>query len=326
MTLVFVGHRCCDHSPSSGYDQICSAFPEAGWLDGRALAGGETVWIRPPQDPRPSPPLFHVFYGDCSGSSLPPLLRQRFPQASVVSTVHQPIERLRNDPAGWASLDTADFVITVSEEQARQLSDLLSVPVQAVPHGVWTDAFRPQQAYAPETRRTVLMVGSYLRDWDGAQLIVGSLSAAGIQTLVVGAHGRLNADNPLVRIYPWVSETELVRLYQTAAALLLPVLDASASNALLEAMAAGCPVVCPRLPSLIKEYLGDDSDAYDQHDYRTAAARAQRLVHDHQYRTARSKDVLDRAQQFDWTQLRPRIEAIYGQVEAGAGLSAAHQV
>lgn len=125
MRLVFVGHRCCDHSESSGYDQIASIFPDAGWLDGRSLGAGELEWIRRPRSEEPSPiDLFHVFYGDCSGSALPAILRDRFPEAIVVATAHQPISRLLHDPEGWAGLEAADAVITVCHEQARHLAGL----------------------------------------------------------------------------------------------------------------------------------------------------------------------------------------------------------
>ena len=94
MDLIFVGHRCCDHSPHSGYDQVCALFPDAGWLHGPDLAAGRLTWHRQPTAPLDlRRAIFHVFYGDCSGSSLPAVLRQRFPQSTIVSTVHQPIAR-----------------------------------------------------------------------------------------------------------------------------------------------------------------------------------------------------------------------------------------
>jgi glycosyltransferase involved in cell wall biosynthesis len=318
MRLVFVGHRCCDHSESSGYDQIASIFPDAGWLDGRSLGAGELEWIRRPSSEEPSPlDLFHVFYGDCSGSALPAILRDRFPEAIVVATAHQPISRLQHDPEGWAGLEAVDAVITVCHEQARHLAGLgLRCPVYGLPHGVWTRAFRLAEPDSPTARDSVLMVGTYLRDWDSSRRIIDQLAASGIRTDLVGSGDRLAVDHPLVTRHSRVSETELARLYQRSAALVLPVLDATASNALLEAMAAGCPVVCPRFASLIDEYLGDDADAYASDDPAGAVARATRLVNDPRYRAARSARLLARVEKFDWEYLRPRFEETYARIQA----------
>src|SRR5215469_16213488 len=127
MELVFAGDRCCDHSPSSGYDQVCSLFPEAGWLSGRALEAGRLEWLRhsPESAPR-GRPVFHVFYGDCSGKPLPMLLRQRFPGARIVSSVHQPFSRLKTDPAACDALRASDALVTLSETQVRELAGLRS--------------------------------------------------------------------------------------------------------------------------------------------------------------------------------------------------------
>lgn len=317
MRLIFIGHRCCDHSESSGYDQVCSLFPEAGWLDGRRLSAGKLDWIRRPSSSETgAPDLFHVFYGDCSGRGLPAILRIRFPHALVVATVHQPIGRLRNDPDGWAALGAVDAVITVSEAQARQLAATrLRVGVYPVPHGVWTQVFRPGSPAAPGCGQSVLMVGSYLRDWDESRRIIELLSP-GIRTDVVGSGDRL-ADSPWVTTHSRVSEPALTRLYQRAAALVLPVLDATASNALLEAMAAGCPVVCPRLPSFI-EYLGDDRDSYAPGDHGEAVSRARRFVQEPEYRAARSAQLVERVQRFDWENLRPHFTDAYARIQAMA--------
>jgi glycosyltransferase involved in cell wall biosynthesis len=323
MSLVFVGHRCCDHSPNGGYDQVCTLFPEAGWLDGRELAAGRLTWLREPAthcgSSKAGPEVFHVFYGDCSGSALPAILRNLFPHAVVVSTVHQPIARLMDDPAGWASLRQADGIITVSQAQANELSDVgLAASIHVVPHGVWTRVFRPalDSKDATTVRDRVLFVGNYLRDWNGTARIVEMLAAAGVRSVVLGsaAADRLPVRDSLVELSPRVSEQELAAMYNRSAALVLPVLNATASNALLEAMAAGCPVICPRLPSLVDEYLGDDADAYPPGDYRAAVARALRYVRDPSSRAARSQALMSRAEQFDWARLRPRLAAAYQEI------------
>lgn len=317
MTPVFVGHRCCDHSPNSGYDQICALFPESGWLNGPELAAGRLTWFREPADAGDlSRQVFHVFYGDCSGSALPAILRDRFPQATIVSTVHQPVTRLTQDPAGWASLFAVDGIITVSRVQAHQLADAgLSASIHVVPHGVWPRVFQPARTSAPTVRDQVLLVGNYLRDWDATRQIVEMIATTGVRSVVVGsaAASRLQVRHPLVEIASRLPEPELAALYDRSAALVLPVLDATASNALLEAMAAGCPVICPNLPSLVGEYLCDDTDAYTPGRNDEAVTRALAYVTNPERRAAKSDALMAGAAMFDWTRLRPLLTAAYAE-------------
>ena len=322
MSLVFVGDRCGDHSPSSGYDQLCALFPRAGWLSGRSLAVGELSWIRPPAERLDlSQTLFHVLYGDCSGRALPSVLRERWPQATIVSTVHQPVSRLMGDQAALASMTVVDEIITVCQAQARVLAGLgLSAPVRVVPHGVWTAAFHAASAEEPPERDTVLLVGTYLRDWHVANQVIGRLARCGVQSVVVGptAGAHIAIEHPLVRLLPRLPEQELARRYQTSAALLLPVVDATASNALLEAMAAGCPVVCSRVSSLVDEYLGDDSDSFEPGNPDAAVDRILRYITDPSTRTTRAHALARRAEHFDWARLQRRYALSYKQIRCGA--------
>ena len=282
--LTFVGDRCCDHSPSSGYDQVCSLFPAAGWLSGRALEAGEERWIRAAAEPA-VPSLLHVFYGDCSGSAAVPILRERWPGETIVLTVHQPVERMRRDTAAMRACADADAILTVSERQATELAALdLQVPVRAIAHGVWTHRFAPAGGAASSacvaSRREVLLVGNYLRDWPVIDRIVDLLATRGVRCRLVGtnAPGERFAGYEWVTVSPKLSERELADAYDGAAALLMPVLDTTASNALLEAMSAGCPVICNEAPSLVDEYLGDRIDAFEAGDCDAAVDRLLRYV------------------------------------------------
>lgn len=324
MDVVFVGHRCCDHSPSSGYDQVCALVPEAGWLDGRALEQGRLEWLREPRDSGlAGSPVFHVFYGDCSGKRLPALLRARFPDASIVSSVHQPVARMRADAAAWAAVAASDVLITVSDVQGDELRRLgVPQPIHAIPHGVWREVFRSATSSAASD--FVLIVGSYLRDWAAAKHVIGGLAKGGIRSIALGAGSRDHLSTPDVTVegLARVPEDELVRLYHRAAAVFLPFLEATASNALLEAMAAGCPIVCPAMPSLVHEYLGDDLDTFPPGRHDLAVARLQHYVHDPAARAARSRTLAQRSERFDWAALAPRYHAAYAHARAAARVQA----
>ena len=310
--LAFVGDRCCDHSPSSGYDQVCALIPAAGWLSGRALEAGETRWIREPSVAA-DPSLVHVFYGDCSGSAAVPLVRERWPDATIVLTVHQPVARMRRDRTAMHALTFADAILTVSEVQARELRAALDagVPVRAIPHGVWTRAFSPDAA--DRVRREVLLVGNYLRDWPATERIVEVLARRGVRCRLVGTNAPRErySDHPTITVAPPLSEPELAAAYDESAALLMPILDATASNALLEAMSAGCPVVCSAAPSLVDEYIGDRVDAFEKDDHETAVDHLLRYVGDPEERAARSARLRARAQRFDWRLLASQYAASY---------------
>jgi glycosyltransferase involved in cell wall biosynthesis len=188
----------------------------------------------------------------------------------------------------------------------------VTAPVHTIPHGVRTDVFRPSPGCRHEPRRqSILLVGTYLRDWPAARRIVRQLTVAGVGSVVLGvASEQLHVDDRLVELGPRVSEAELVRHYDEAVALLLPVLDGTASNALLEAMSAGCPVVCPRLPAMV-EFLGDDEDCYPPGDEDVAVARILSYVRNPAARRARSAVLRRRAKRFDWAWMRAPLEAVY---------------
>lgn len=312
-----MGERCCDHSTSSGYHQICSILPEAGWLSERELLAGRLCWYRPPvEEPGPDT-LFHVFYGD--RSRVPAILRSRFPEAVTVSTLHQPILPISTDVAWQDSVLAVDAVITVSRVQAQQLGELgIGKPLYSVPHGVWAAAFRPASGVVERPREQVLLVGNHLRDWSTAGLVVERLAELDVDTVVLeprGSYNRTSGDY-FDKVLARVSEPELAGLYDDSAALFLPVENATASNALLEAMAAGCPVVSTDVPALV-EYLGDRSDSFEYGAVEAAVSTLLAYVRDSRRRFVRSQELMRRARYFDWSELRWRYLQVYREVMPG---------
>ncbi|MET0143512.1 MAG: glycosyltransferase family 4 protein [Ilumatobacteraceae bacterium] len=316
MGLVFVGDRCCDHSPSSGYDQVIAQFPTAGWLSGKALERGDIDWLRAPSAADASV-AFHVIYGDCSGCHLPALLRRRHPGRPVIATVHKPATRLLADAEARGALEDCDALIALTRSQSEGLrASGCQQPITVIPHGVSIDAFRTADtAPPPSPSGPILVVGSFLRDWQFAQRVLASPRLRHREVLAVGATARteLRGLPPNVQFTDRLSETELAGCYRTASALFLPVLDGTASNALLEAMAAGCPVICPDLPGFVEDYLGDREDTYAPGDVQSAVDRLDRGT-DVGWRRRRAVVLSGRARHFDWSRLRDRYLDAYATV------------
>ena len=162
----------------------------------------------------------------------------------------------------------------------------------------------------------VLLVGNYLRDWPATERIVELLAGRGVRCRLVGTNAPRERyeDHPTITVAPPLSEPELAAAYDASAALLMPVLEATASNALLEAMSAGCPVVCSAAPSLVDEYIGDRVDAFEQDDHERAADHLLRYVADPDARAARSERLRARARRFDWHVLAPQYAAAYAEL------------
>ncbi len=158
------------------------------------------------------------------------------------------------------SLERASVVITPSEAVAQQVRDRYapSAPVLAIPHGVdpgWAAAAPPDAALRARLR----LPREYV-------LFVGTLEPRkDVQTLVA-AHRLLPDAPPLVLVGPpgwgaqldvagcltpgWLDDDALRPLVAGAAALVLPSRDEGFGLPVVEAMAAGTPVVASDLPVL----------------------------------------------------------------------------
>jgi glycosyltransferase involved in cell wall biosynthesis len=164
------------------------------------------------------------------------------------------------------SIERARVVLTPSEAVAEQVRDAYdpAVPVQAVPHGVapsWSLAEPP----SPQLRAHLGLPSSYV-------LFVGTLEPRKDVRTLLAAHALLPDAPPLVlvglpgwgeqvdvgsAITPgYLDQDGLRAVVAGASALVLPSRDEGFGLPLLEALAAGTPVVASDLP-VLREVGGD---------------------------------------------------------------------
>lgn len=103
-----------------------------------------------------------------------------------------------------------------------------------------------------------------------------------------------------VRLEGWLAQDEVDRLYQRATALVFPTRFEGFGLPVLEAMAAGCPVLCSDLP-VLREVGGDAAAYADTTSPQRLAEALTALLADPVRRAELSQAGTARAAEFSWT-------------------------
>jgi glycosyltransferase involved in cell wall biosynthesis len=202
--------------------------------------------------------IFHILNMDDHLSLLDSWIS---PPSNLVATLHHP-------PSNWHERDMLrlsklSMAIVLCQRDAAFFSPYVR-RVQFIPHGVDTDFFTPSPPKANPQPTSLLIVGNWLRDF--------SMAAATVECLAQ-AHPSLRFDfvveqvcrkepalarldgHPAVRWHHGISDEDLRELYRKALVLFLPLQEASANNAIVEALACGLPIVTNRVGG-IADYGG----------------------------------------------------------------------
>lgn len=235
----------------------------------------------------------------------------------MVASFHQPPTLLgAMVPPGL--LGRLDAVVLMCEAQRAALADAVEASrLHVIPHGVDAAFFTPgPRAPGPEFR--LLMVGHWLRDHAAAFAALGLLREAGLDACL-----RLVTPRPPLRVPPGVSveagldDAALRQAYRDADALLLPLEDATANNAILEAMACGRPVVSTDVGG-VAEATGEAARLVPRGDARALAEAVLALAADAPAAAALGRAARARAEALDWPRIAARHAALYADLARGA--------
>jgi glycosyltransferase involved in cell wall biosynthesis len=224
---------------------VRAVLGDRSWTPLEALIGELRVLSRMTYSRRR---VYHLMYADEQYGLLGRIGWPR--RCKVVGTFHQPSTELWKWFKNDHHLRRLDGAIIVASSQ-RDLFDELLGPdrVFLVPLGVDCEYWRPGPAITTsDGKRTVLCVGQWQRDFETMHAVARTLRRAwGDALTFVVITSREHADHVAqwdgVRVLVGVSETDLRNWYRSADLTLLPLLDGTANNALVESLACGTPVV-----------------------------------------------------------------------------------
>ena len=260
--------------------------------------------------------VVHYLDGEHAAQFVPRLhsLPQRVRPHLVVS-YHQPPEVLdsviRKDMVA-----RFDRVIAVAPEQVDFLSSLTRPEnVRLILHGIDTDFFRPMEKLLHDRPIRCISVGHNYRDYRTVRQVATQLKDHHhIEFHVVSPRATGLEDLSNVIVHKRVDDLGLLKLYQEADILFLPLTKATANNALLEGIACGLPVLSTLLPG-VKVYLpGPEAILVERNDADRYTDALLYLVQHPDVRRTMAEAARTRALELSWSQIAPQYEVLYSEL------------
>lgn len=272
--------------------------------------------------------VVHTLYGENHYRFLGswPAVRHRR-GAAVLATFHQPPSVLSEVYPDASSLSGLDGAIALAGSQCAFLRDFLPPErIFVIPHGVDTGFFEPAIAQRKHAEACCLFVGEWLRDFPSLRAVAGELSRRrpGVSIRVLTPEDRWpDLENlPNMQMVPRTSDKELVAEYQRATCLLLPLVDSTANNALLEAASCSLPAVVTDVGG-VRDYVDSRSAILaPPGDVRAMVAGVEALLDDPDLGDAMGQHARRRALELDWAMIAERVVSTYRHVSTGCGISA----
>jgi glycosyltransferase involved in cell wall biosynthesis len=266
--------------------------------------------------------IYHFLFGENEFRFLPEWMPDR--QHKVIGTYHTPPAEFETVMKQTAHLRRLDAVIVVASNQLPVLENILSKEkVFLIPHGVDTEYFVP-----PAKRfesKTCICVGHHHRDFAtlGRAAAILKKMDPEIHILVVdrvfshylsseqqNLYKGLFASAGNVELLTDISDEELLRLYQTSALMILPLIDTTANVAVLEALSSALPMVVSDVGG-IRDYVSTDCAALaSPGDAEDIANQTLTLLQNSAEREKLSRLSRQQALLFDWKIIAKKIETL----------------
>jgi len=258
--------------------------------------------------------LHHLYAEDTMWASL--FAKRQRRSRPIVATFHRPPNLLERDmPFFWKrKMRNLSGVIALSPNQRDYISSVCGTKtlVTMIPHGIDTDRYAPADEL--ESKDLLLSVGGYLRDATTLLHAMRILADRGSPLKLVVVSKQPIVDGRNVSSFTNIGDEDLLNYYKRAAIVVLPFHTLVASNAMLEAMAFGKPIVCPDSDSA-RFYLGHDVQTmYNPGKPDSLVEKILWLHNNTEERRRLGSEMRARALQFSWPKICKSILAFYDEV------------
>lgn len=259
--------------------------------------------------------IYHFIYGENSYRYSGILNKCR--GNKIISTYHFPPNLLDKTIPNKKYLKRLSAIIVVGSNQVSYFTHIVGEEkVFLVPHGIDTDFFHPPEIKT--NNGTCLFVGMHLRDYKMMKETITMISGRDkdIKFVVISDKERFGyfIDLPNVLLKSEITEMELLEFYRTSDLLVLPLIDCTANNSILEALACGLPVITTDVGA-IRDYVDEDCAVLvPPKDTNRLADEIQRLLQNDSLRAAMTLNCRRKALHFDWRQISKQMIKVYQQV------------
>jgi glycosyltransferase involved in cell wall biosynthesis len=219
--------------------------------------------------------------------------------------------------------DRSDLIIAVSEFTAGQVEDLLRIArskIRVIPHGIRRRR-RSEEPTEASKERIILHVGAIQRRKNIARLVEAFERVDPGWTLVLAGSLGYGAEEILrrieqsprhreIQVMGYVGDAKLEELYKKAMIFAFPSLDEGFGMPVLEAMAAGIPVLTSNR-SAMPEVSGDAALLADPTKTEEIINALQKLTTDRELRERMIHRGLARSAAFTWQSATTKTWAVY---------------
>lgn len=163
-----------------------------------------------------------------------------------IGTFHKPEEILKKKIPKTKYVKQLNSAICVGPNQVDFVKNWLDIEnVKFIPHGIDTSFFIPD--FSIREHNTLLFVGQHLRDFKTLNYCVPKIAEKipdlKVNVILHKSYKKFVEPHKSVEIFSDVNDLDLKEFYQKATALFLPMLNSTACNSILEAMAMGLPII-----------------------------------------------------------------------------------